>query len=93
MVIAERYGIILKSETAGNSEDRPHNSSTVFFEYISLPNIRAVLVFQPRVLADGGRIDLVLLGNFGKVFPTVPAAVIIIKHVVREYVTNPATVS
>lgn len=52
MVIAERYGIILKSETAGNSEDGSHNSATVFFEYISLPNIISVLVFEFGKLPD-----------------------------------------
>ena len=58
MVIPKRHRIILKSKTAGNSKDRPHNSTAIFFEYIPLPYIIAVLVFQPRVLADGGGIDL-----------------------------------
>ena len=52
MVIPKRHRIILKSKTAGNSEDRPHNSA-IIFEYISLVNLLAVLVFQSSVLADG----------------------------------------
>lgn len=60
MVIPKRHRIILKSKATGNSEDRPQNSATIFFEYIPFPNIPAALVFQPRVLADGGGIDLII---------------------------------
>lgn len=64
MVIAERHRIILKSESAGNSEDGSHNSATIFFEYIPLENLLSVLVFHTRVLGDGGRIDLVFVNTF-----------------------------
>ena len=57
MVIPKRHGIILKSKAAGNSEDRPDNSAIIFFEYIPLENLFSVLVLQPRVLADGVRIN------------------------------------
>lgn len=57
MVIAECHRIILKSESAGNSEDGSHNSAIIFFEYIPFPKALAILVFQTRVLADGGWID------------------------------------
>ena len=64
MVIAECHRIILKSESAGNSEDGSHNSAIIFFEYIPFPKALAILVFQPRVLTDGGRIDLVFVNTF-----------------------------
>ena len=57
MVIAECHRIILKSESAGNSEDGSHNSPITFFEYIPFPKALAILVFHTRVLADGVRID------------------------------------
>ena len=60
MIIAERHRIILKSKTAGNSKDRPYNSATIFFEYVSFPNLLAVFVFQSGVLADGGGIYLII---------------------------------
>lgn len=53
MVIPKRQRIILKSKTAGNSEYGSNSSVIVVSEYISLPNLLAVLVFQTRVLADG----------------------------------------
>ena len=56
MVISERHRIILKSKAAGNSEYRSQNSATIF-EYIPFINTLAVLVFQPRELADGIFID------------------------------------
>lgn len=56
MVISKRRRIILESKAAGNPE-YGSNNPTVIFEYISHPNLLVVLVFQPRVLADGGRID------------------------------------
>ena len=59
MVISKRHRIILKSEAAGNPEYGSGNP-TVVFEYITLPNLLAVLVSQTRVLADGGGIDLSL---------------------------------
>ena len=52
MIIPKRHRIILKSKAAGNPEYRSNNS-TVIFEYVTLPNLLAVLVFQTRVLADG----------------------------------------
>ena len=57
MVIPKRHRIILKSKAAGNSEDGSNNSTTVFFEYISFPNLLAILVFQSGVLADSIFID------------------------------------
>lgn len=62
MVIPKRHRIILNSEAAGNPEDRSNNS-TVVFEYITLPNLLAVLVFQPRILADGGGINSEILNS------------------------------
>lgn len=61
MVIPKRQRIILKSKTAGNSEYGSNSSVIVVSEYISLPNLLAVLVFHPRVLADGVGINLVPL--------------------------------
>lgn len=61
MVITERHRIILKSKTAGNSEDRPQNF-VIISEYIALPNLFAVSIFQPCVLADGGGIDFPYAG-------------------------------
>lgn len=57
MVISKRRRIILESKAAGNPE-YGSNNPTVIFEYISHPNLPAVLVFQARVLADGGGINL-----------------------------------
>lgn len=56
MVISKRRRIILESKAAGNPE-YGSNNPTVIFEYISHPNLLVVLVFQPSILADGGRID------------------------------------
>ena len=57
MVISKRHRIILKSEAAGNPEDRSNNS-TVIFEYVSLPNVFSVLVFEFGKLPDCIFIDL-----------------------------------
>lgn len=57
MIVPKRRRIFLKSKAAGNPEDGAHNSMIVVFEYIPLPNLLAVLVFQTRILADGGGIN------------------------------------